>query len=151
MLGSIRTAASRSSVRAFSTSTPRTADLAKLMLIGRLIRDPEVRQTRTEKEYVTYTVATQNYPLPPPDANGERPKPTSTFHKVLSFQEHPNKYLRTLQKGSLVYVEAGFELREPEKDADPGTPQGQRQIFLKHECIRVLSRPYIKVEEDKEE
>jgi single-stranded DNA-binding protein len=57
------------------------------MLIGRLIRDPEVRQTRTEKEYVTcvfsgkvsnpvltpayrYTVATQNYPPPPPDANG---------------------------------------------------------------------------------
>jgi len=150
MLSAIRTAASRSSVRAFSTSVPRAADLAKLTLVGRLIRDPEVRQTRNDKEFVTYTVATQNYPPPPPDANGERPKPTSTYHKVLSFQEHPNKYLRTLQKGSLVYVEAGFELREPEKDADPNTPQGQRQIFLKHENIRVLTRPYVKPEAQEE-
>lgn len=67
----------------------------------------------------------------------DRPKPTSTFHRVLSFQEHANKYLQTLQKGYTVYVEAGFELREPEKDADPATPQGQRQIFLRHGSSRV--------------
>ncbi|EEB87108.1 hypothetical protein MPER_15680, partial [Moniliophthora perniciosa FA553] len=44
-------------------------------------------------------------------------------------------------KGALVYVEAAYELREPEPDADPSTPHGQRQIFLKHESIRVLSTP----------
>lgn len=55
-----------------------------------------------------------------------------TYHRVLSFQEHANKYLQTLHKGYTVYVEAGFELREPLKDADPTTPQGQRQIFLRH-------------------
>ncbi|KAG5644566.1 hypothetical protein DXG03_008140 [Asterophora parasitica] len=143
MFGAIRAAASRSSVRAFSTSTPRAADLAKLVLIGHLARDPESRQTKNDREFVTYTVATTNYPPPPPDANGERRAAASTFHRVLSFQEGSNRYLQTLKKGSKVYVEANFELREPEPGADPSTPQGQRQIFLKHETIRVLSRPKV--------
>jgi hypothetical protein len=50
----------------------------------------------------------------------------------LSFNPGANAYLRNLQKGSQVYVEANFELREPLPDADPDTPQGQRQIFLRH-------------------
>jgi len=37
-----------------------------------------------------------------------------------------------MRKGSKVYAETTFELREPETDADPNSPQGQRQIFLKH-------------------
>ncbi|KAG5653089.1 hypothetical protein H0H81_002388 [Sphagnurus paluster] len=132
MFGIIRNATSRSSIRTFATTTPRASDLSKLVLIGNLIRDPEIRQTKNDKEFVTYTVATTNYPPPPVDANGERRPSTSTFHRILSFQEHSNRYLQTLKKGSKVYVEANFELREPEPDADPSTPQ---------ETIRVLSRP----------
>ncbi|KAF8225412.1 hypothetical protein L208DRAFT_1408491 [Tricholoma matsutake] len=146
-----RATVSRLPVRAFSTSAPRAVDLAKLVLIGRLAVDPQVRQTKSSKEFVTYTVATQNYPPPPPDANGERPRPTTTFHRVLSFNDYSNRYLQTLQKGSTVYVEAGFELREPDRDADPTTPQGQRQIYLKHETIRLIRGPYIKPEEQHEE
>ncbi|KAG6833839.1 hypothetical protein H0H87_011773 [Tephrocybe sp. NHM501043] len=141
MFGAIRAAASRSSVRAFSTTSSRASDLAKLTLVGNLIKDPETRQTKNDREYVVYTVATTNYPPPPPDANGERRPAASTFHRILSFSEHSNKYLQTLKKGSKVYVEAGFELREPEPNADPSTPQGQRQIFLRHESIRVLTWP----------
>lgn len=83
----------------------------------------------------------------------------ASFHRVLSFHDGPNKYLVGLKKGSKVYVEAGFEIREPEPGADATTPQGQRQIFLRHglsqiyaldtgidisgtlESIRVLNRP----------
>ncbi|KAG6831883.1 hypothetical protein H0H92_007000 [Tricholoma furcatifolium] len=143
MFGAIRAAASRSSIRAFSTTTSRAADLAKLTLIGTLTRDPESRMTKNDREYVVYTVATTNYPPPPPDANGERKPSASTFHRILSFNESPNKYLQTLKKGSRVYVEAGFELREPEPQADSSTPQGQRQIFLRHESIRVINRPRV--------
>lgn len=50
----------------------------------------------------------------------------------MSFSDNANKFLRNMKKGSKVYVEANFELREPEPDADPSTPQGQRQIFLRH-------------------
>ncbi|KAF8974682.1 hypothetical protein BDZ97DRAFT_1900260 [Flammula alnicola] len=132
MLAALRaSASSRSSLaRGFATTRP-TSDLAKLTLIGHLVRDPEARLTKNEKEYISYTVATRNASLPP-NANGERPPSTSTFHRILSFQESTNKFLRTLRKGSKVYVEANFELREPEPDADPATPQGQRQIFLRH-------------------
>jgi len=149
MLGAIRAAgASCTAFRTFSTSSPRASDLAKLVLIGRLGGDPEVRTTKNDKEYVTYTIATQNYPPPPPNADGERQPSKTTWHRVLSFSDHSNKYLRNLRKGTKVYVEANFELRDPEAGADPSTPQGQRQIFLRHESIRVLNQPIAKPEEE---
>lgn len=61
-----------------------------------------------------------------------RPDTKTTWHHVLSFNPSANNYLRNLQKGSQVYVEANFELREPEANAEPDSPQGQRQIFLRH-------------------
>lgn len=56
----------------------------------------------------------------------------TTWHTVLSFNPNSNTYLQTVPKGALVYVEAAYELREPEPEADPESPQGQRQIFLRH-------------------
>jgi single-stranded DNA-binding protein len=56
----------------------------------------------------------------------------TTWHHVLSFNQSANNYLRNLTKGSHVYVEANFELREPEPNVDPDSPQGRRQIFLRH-------------------
>jgi len=70
---------------------------------------------------------------------------------VLSFLPGSNKYLQTLKAGSKVYVEAAYEIREPEADADPSTPQGQRQIFLRHESIKVISGPKGKAAEGGEE
>lgn len=58
---------------------------------------------------------------------------------MLSFNPGQNKYLQTLRAGSKVYVEAGFEVREPEPGADPSTPQGQRQIFLRHGLSRTAT------------
>jgi single-stranded DNA-binding protein len=139
MFAAVRSAAvSRATARAFSTSTSRSADISKLILVGRLGKDPEVRTTKNDKEYVSYTVATTNYPPPPPGPDGVRPETKTTWHHILSFNPNVNNYLRNLQKGSHVYVEANFELREPEPNADPESPQGQRQIFLRHETIRVL-------------
>ena len=67
MLASIRTAAARAAslrircaaptfVNAFSTSSARSADLARLSLIGTLVRDPETRLTKNDKEYVVYVL-----------------------------------------------------------------------------------------------
>jgi len=139
MFAAIRSAAvSRATARAFSTSSSRSADVSKLILVGRLGKDPEVRTTKNDKEYVSYTVATTNYPPPPAGPDGVRAESKTTWHHVLSFNPHVNNFLRNLQKGSQVYVEANFELRDPEPNADPDSPQGQRQIFLRHETIRVL-------------
>ncbi|CDO74288.1 hypothetical protein BN946_scf184663.g9 [Trametes cinnabarina] len=142
MLAFTRNAALRASSRAFSTTASRSADMAKLLLIGRLGKDPEVRYTKNDKEYIAYTVATTNTT---PTAEGVQP--TTTWHHVLSFNPASNNYLRTLKRGSLVYAEANFELRQPDPNADPDTPEGQRQLFLRHEHIRVLRSP----PKDKEE
>lgn len=31
-----------------------------------------------------------------------------------------------------MFAEANFELRQPDPNADPDSPEGQRQIFLRH-------------------
>jgi hypothetical protein len=122
-----------------------------------------------------YSVATTNYPPPPATPDGSkyfslsfsvlfpliydlaRPPSPTTWHHILSFNPNANNYLRTLQRGSQVYVEANFELRTLDSDADPDSPQAQRQILLRHgktlyncrpgahsalvEAIRVLRAP----------
>ncbi|KAJ6627521.1 hypothetical protein B0H10DRAFT_2210436 [Mycena sp. CBHHK59/15] len=142
MFSAIRAAAASCAIiRTFSTST-RRADLAKLTLIGNLGKNPELKVTKNDKEYVSYSVATTSFP--PPSADGERRSPVTTWHRVLSFLPGSNKYLQTLKAGSKVYVEAAYEIREPEDGADPSTAQGQRQIFLKHESIKVIQPPRAK-------
>ena len=58
-----------------------------------------------------------------------------TWHHIVSFNPTQSNYLRTLTKGSRVYVEANYELRDPEPNADPTSPSGQRQIFLRHGAL----------------
>ncbi|KAJ7591393.1 hypothetical protein C8J56DRAFT_1047596 [Mycena floridula] len=138
MFSVLRNAAtSRASFRAFSTSSAH-ADLSKLTLIGNLGRDPELKQTKNNTNYVTYTVATSTYA---PNAADPAQQRTTTWHKVFCFSESSQNYLMNLKKGSKVYVEANFELREPDAGADPESPQGQRQIFLRHNNITVISAP----------
>ncbi|KIK99686.1 hypothetical protein PAXRUDRAFT_8704 [Paxillus rubicundulus Ve08.2h10] len=127
--------------RAFSTTPSRAYDVSKLILIGRLGKDPEIRTTKSDKEYVAYTVATTNYPPPPPNPDGSRIESGTTWHHVVSFNPAQNNYLKMLNKGTQVYVEANFELRDPDPNADPSSPAGQRQIFLRHENVRVLKAP----------
>ncbi|KAF8271709.1 single-strand binding protein family-domain-containing protein [Lactarius quietus] len=139
---------SRNINRAFSTTASRSSDVSKLILVGRLGKDPEVRISRTDKEYVSYTVATANFPPPQRGPDGTRAESKTTWHHVLSFNPSANNYLRSLQKGSHVYVEASFELREPDPSADSNSPYGQRQIFLRHENIRLLRGPPHATEEN---
>jgi len=141
--------------------------MAKLTLIGNLVRDPETRLTKNDKEYMVYASisllhnaktipSSQIYYRYPRSCSScrrkwrydnatvvstmfidpsillERPPSPPTFHRIISFSEMSNKYLRGMRKGSKVYAETTFELREPETGADPNSPQGQRQIFLKH-------------------
>ena len=98
-----------------------------------------------------YTVATNNYPPPSPNADGSkylaplhggnithecrnvaRPPPTTSWHTVFCFSSTSNTFLRTIPKGAQVYVEAAYELRDADPDAEAGTPNAQRQIFLRH-------------------
>ncbi|KAF8485092.1 single-strand binding protein family-domain-containing protein [Russula ochroleuca] len=131
----------RALTRAFSSTPSRSTDVSRVILVGRLGRDPEIRMTKGEKEYISYSVATTNYPPPPVGPDGIRPESTTTWHHILSFNPHSNNYLRNLQKGSHVYVEANLEVRDPDPAADPSTSQAQRQIFLRHGTYCIIHPP----------
>lgn len=73
-----------------------------------------------------------------------RAEAKTTWHNIVSFVPGQNNYLKTLSKGLKVFVEANFEIREPDPNADPETPQGQRQIYLRHgSCTSSLQCPAI--------
>ncbi|WFD05131.1 ssDNA-binding protein, mitochondrial [Malassezia vespertilionis] len=106
-------------------------------LIGRLVSQPEVRESRNGKEYLRYVIAT-NDPLGPPQENGTPAEPTSSFHSIFAFGESTVNRLRELQKGTLMYVEADFRVaRTPgEGDMPP-----QDQILSQHRSYKVILRP----------
>ena len=82
--------------------------LNKVMIIGRLGRDPELRYTQSGSPVVSLRIATdESYT----DKDGQRVERTE-WHSVVVFQrsaEICNQYLR---KGSLVYVEGKLTTRK---------------------------------------
>lgn len=82
--------------------------LNKVMVIGRLGADPELRYTQSGSPVTTLRIATdESYT----DKNGNRVEATE-WHRVITFQraaENCNKYL---SKGSLVYVEGKLSTRK---------------------------------------
>ncbi|HSR89398.1 MAG TPA: single-stranded DNA-binding protein [Candidatus Udaeobacter sp.] len=83
-------------------------DLNKVMIIGRLTRDPELRNTPTGKAVATISLATNRAWA---DANGQKQKQTE-FHNVVLWSklgEIANQYLR---KGAQVYIEGRLQTRE---------------------------------------
>ncbi|KLO07493.1 hypothetical protein SCHPADRAFT_945244 [Schizopora paradoxa] len=131
----------RTSQRLFSSSASRQHDVAKLILIGRIGKEAEAKTTQNGKEYVIYTVATTNYPPPPPNPDGSRPASRSSWHHIFSFNPASHEFIKNLPKGASVYVEANYELREGDSAAEPNSHQAQKQIFLRHENLRVLRYP----------
>ena len=83
-------------------------DLNKVMIIGRLTRDPELRNTPAGKAVATIGLATNRAWV---DANGQKQKQTE-FHNVVLWSklgEIANQYLR---KGGQVYIEGRLQTRE---------------------------------------
>ncbi len=83
-------------------------DLNRVMIIGRLTRDPELRNTPTGKAVATISLATNRMWI---DAAGQKQKQTE-FHNVVlwaKLAEIANQYLR---KGGKVYMEGRLQTRE---------------------------------------
>ena len=81
--------------------------LNKVMIIGHLGRDPEMRYTPSGKPVTTFTVATDRTWK---TSSGERRKETEWFNIVAwsSLAEICNQYL---QKGNRVYIEGRLQTR----------------------------------------
>mgnify|MGYP001113249048 CR=1 FL=1 len=86
----------------------------KVILVGNLGRDPEVRQSQAGAKIVNFSVATSDTWK---DKNtGERREKTE-WHRVVIFSEGlANIAEQYLRKGSKVYIEGSLQTREYEKD-----------------------------------
>jgi len=80
----------------------------KVILVGRLGRDPETRFTSGGQAVANFSVATdETYK----DRNGERQKRTE-WHKIVVWGKQAEIAQQYLKKGSLLYLEGRIQSRE---------------------------------------
>lgn len=82
--------------------------LNKVMLIGRLGRDPELRYTQSGSPVASLNIATDESYV---DRDGNKVERTE-WHRVSVFQRQAENCANYLAKGSLVYVEGSLQTRK---------------------------------------
>lgn len=82
--------------------------LNKVMIIGRLGRDPELKYTQSGSPVCTFSVATdESYT----DNSGQKVG-KAEWHRVVVFQKAAENCSQYLAKGSLVFIEGKLETRK---------------------------------------
>ena len=93
------------------------ASLNKVMLIGNLTRDPEMRYTPSGAAVCTFGIATNRYYV----ASDGQKKEETEFIKIVSWNKLAELCSQLLKKGRKVYVEGRLQTRSWE------TPDGQNK------------------------
>ena len=89
------------------------AGLNKVMLIGRLGRDPEIRYSQQGTAVVNFSIATSEQWT---DRNtGDRQERTE-WHRIVVFGKQAEVCEKYLSKGSQIYIEGRLQTRNYEKD-----------------------------------
>ncbi len=83
-------------------------DLNKVMIIGNLTRDPEIRTTPSGQPVASFTVVTN---LVWTDQTGQRQE-KAEFHNVVAWRRLADICRQYLHKGSKVYVEGRLQTRD---------------------------------------
>jgi single-strand DNA-binding protein len=84
------------------------ASLNKVILIGNLGRDPELRYTASGQPVATFTLATNEAWT---NRNGEREERTE-WHRIVAWGKLAERCSEYLSKGRQVYVEGRLQTRE---------------------------------------
>ena len=108
------------------------ASVNKVILIGHLGKNPELRTTQSGTSVCNLTVATdEGYT----DRDGNKVDRTE-WHRVTAFQRQAENCANYLRKGSLVYVEGSLQTRKWQDQ------QGQDRYTteIKAERVRFLDR-----------
>lgn len=104
--------------------------LNKVMLIGRLGRDPELRYTQSGAPICNLRIATDETYT---DRDGNRVEKTE-WHTIVVFQRIAETCSTFLSKGSLVYVEGSLQTRKWQdqqgQDRYSTEVKAQRVVFL---------------------
>ena|SRR3989338_5075503 len=96
----------------------------KVIIIGNLTRDPEMKQTQNGQAVTTFGIATNREWM----TNGSEKKKSTEFHEVVAWArlaEICNQYLR---KGKLVYLEGYLKTRSWE--GETGEKRFKTEIVL---------------------
>ena len=91
--------------------------LNKVMLIGRLGRDPEIRYTQSGNAVASFSIATSEYWR---DKQGQRQEKTE-WHDIVAWDRLADQAQSYLKKGSMVYIEGKLQTRSWDD------PQGQKK------------------------
>lgn len=94
------------------------ASLNKVLLIGNLTRDPEMRYTPAGNAVCTFSVATNRSWQP---AEGGERREEVEFHRIVAWNKLAELCSQLLSKGRKVYVEGRLQTRQWE------TPDGQKR------------------------
>lgn len=82
--------------------------LNKVMIIGRLGREPELKYTQSGSPVCTFSVATdESYT----DNSGQKVE-KAEWHRIVVFQKAAENCSQYLAKGSLVFIEGRLETRK---------------------------------------
>lgn len=101
--------------------------LNKVMLIGRLGSDPEIKYTQSGSPIANLRIATdESYT----DRNGQRQERTE-WHTVIAFQRTAEICQQYLHKGSLVYIEGKLQTRKWQDK------NGQERYTTEIQCQRL--------------
>ncbi len=85
------------------------ASINKVILIGRLGRDPEVRYTPSGDAVANFSIATsENWK----DKNTGEKREKTEWHKLVAFRRLAEIVAEYLSKGSLIYIEGKLQTRE---------------------------------------
>ena len=100
------------------------SSLNKAMILGRVGRDPELKQTKSDTALTTFSVATtESYK----DRQGNKKEQTE-WHKIVVWGRTAEIVHQYLHKGDLVFVEGKIQTDSYEKD---GEKRYQTQIIAR--------------------
>ena len=105
-------------------------NLNKVMLIGRLTRDPELRYTPRGTPVCHLALATNEVV-----GSAENREERTEFHDVTAWETLAETCARYLSKGRLVYVDGRLHTERWEQDAVP-----QRRTVIVAGTVRFLDR-----------
>ena len=106
----------------------------KVILIGNLTRDPELRQTPNGQNVTTFVLATNREWT---TKNGERNN-SAEFHECVAWAHLAEICQKFLKKGNLIYVEGYLKTRN--WDSPEGVKKFKTEIVVQ-DMIRLEKRP----------
>lgn len=101
----------------------------KVILIGNLTRDPELKQTTSGQAVATFGIATNREWM----TSGSESKKSTEFHEVVAWAKLAEICHRYLRKGKLVYLEGYLKTRS--WDDESGQKRFRTEVVLQDMII----------------